>query len=89
MNNVFSVTMWTWIVLVTVVLLLALYRLMIIRGDYYTVLHVRSSELSLIPEQIMHDRRLRSVDLWGQLLTVVALIIGLALAAVYLYKAMG
>ena len=89
MNNVFSVTMWTWIVLVTVVLLLALYRLMIIRGDYYTVLHVRSSELSLIPEQIMHDRRLRSVDLWGQLLTVVSLIIGLALAAVYLYKAMG
>ena len=88
MNNVFSVTIWTWIVLVTVVLLLALYRLMIIRGDYYTVLHVRSSELSLIPEQIMHDRRLRSVDLWGQLLTVVSLIIGLALAAVYLYKAM-
>ena len=89
MNNVFSFTMWTWIVLVTVVLLLALYRLMIIRGDYYTVLHVRSSELSLIPDQIMHDRRLRSVDLSGQLLTVVSLIIGLALAAVYLYKAMG
>ena len=89
MNNVFSITMWTWIVLVTGVLVLALYRLMIIRADYYTVLHVRRSELSLIPEQIMHDRRLRSVDLWGQLLTVVALIIGLALAAVYLYKAMG
>jgi hypothetical protein len=89
MNNVFSVTMWTWIVLVTVVLLLALYRLMIIRGDYYTVLHVRSSELSLIPEQIIHDHRLRTVDLWGQLLTVVSLIIGLALGAVYLYKAMG
>ena len=89
MNNVFSITMWTWIVLVTGVLVLALYRLMIIRADYYTVLHVVRSELSLIPEQIMHDRRLRSVDLWGQLLTVVALIIGLALAAVYLYKAMG
>jgi hypothetical protein len=89
MNSVFSVTIWTWIVLVTVVLLLALYRLMIIRSDYYTVLHVRSSELSLIPEQIKHDRRLRGVDLWGQLLTVVSLIIGLALAAVYLYKAMG
>ena len=89
MNGVFSVTMWTWIVLVTVVLLLALFRLMIIRGDYYTVLHVRRCELPLIPEQIMHDRRLRSVDVWGQLLTVVALIIGLALAAVYLYKAMG
>ena len=88
MNNVFSVTIWTWIVLVTVVLLLALYRLMVIRSDYYTVLHVRRSELSLIPEQIMHDRRLRSVDLWGQLLTVVSLIIGIALVAVYLYKAM-
>ena len=89
MKDVFSVTIVTWIVLVTVVLLLALYRLMILRSDCYTVLHVRSSELSLIPEQIMHDRRLRTVDLWGQLLTVVSLIIGLALAAVYLYKAMG
>ena len=87
MNTVFSATMWTWILLVTVVLLLALYRLMITRGDY-TVLHVRRSELSLIPEQIKHDRRLRGVDLWGQLLTVVSLIIGLALAAVYLYKEM-
>ena len=87
MNSVFSVTIWTWIVLVAVVLLLALYRLMIIRSDYYNVLHVRSSELALIPEQIKHDRRLRSVDLWGQLLTVLALIIGLALAVMYLYTA--
>ena len=88
MNTVFSVTMWTWILLVTVVLLLALYRLVITWGDY-TVLHVRRSELSLIPEQIMHDRRLKHVDLWGQLLTVLALIFGLALAAMYLYTAMG
>ena len=86
MNTVFSATMWTWILLVTVVLLLALYRLMITRGDY-TVLHVRRSELSLIPEQIMQDRRLNRVDLWGQLLTVLALFVGLALAAIYLYTA--
>ena len=61
---------------------------MIMRGDYYTVLHVRRSELSLIPEQIMHDRRLRNGDLWGQLLTVAAPSSG-SPGAVYLYKAMG
>jgi hypothetical protein len=86
MNTALSATLWSWIVLVTLVLLLALYRLMITRGDY-TVLHVRRSELSLIPQQIIHDRRLNRVDLWGQLLTALALIVGLALAAIYLYTA--
>ena len=88
MNTIFPVTMWAWILIVAVVLLLALYRLMITRGDY-TVLHVRRSELSLIPEQIMHDCRLKHVDLWGQALTVLALIVGLALAAIFLYTAIG
>jgi hypothetical protein len=86
MTIVLSATLWSWILLIGVVLSLALYRLMITRGDY-TILHVRRSELSLIPEQIMHNSRLERVDLWGQTLTVLAVIIGIALAVMYLYTA--
>jgi hypothetical protein len=86
MNTAISLTVWTWVVLVSIVLILALYRVVITRGDY-TVLHVRRSELSMIPQQIMHDRRLHLIDFWGRLLTIAAFIIGFGLAAVYLYEA--
>ena len=87
MNVVFSLSVWAWGVLVLIALLLALYRFAITRGDY-VVLHVRRSELSLVPEQLIQDRRLKLVDFWGHLLTVLALLIGLFLAAVYVYDAM-
>ena len=88
MNAVFQVSFWAWLGLVAIVLLLALYRLVFTRG-FYTVLHVRRSELSLIPEQILHDRRLERIDFWGQILTVVALIFGLLLGTIYMYVAVG
>jgi hypothetical protein len=88
MNTVLFTSVWAWAALVAIVLLLALYRLLYTRG-MYTVLHVRRSELSLIPEQILHDRRLERIDNWGQILTVDALIFGLLLAIVYLYVNVG
>jgi hypothetical protein len=88
MSTVFSVTVWIWVAVVATVLLLALYRLVITRGDY-TVLHVRRSEVSMIPKQILHDQRLHAVDFWGRWLTVVALIGGLILAAFYIYSTAG
>jgi hypothetical protein len=88
MNTTFSITLWAWVVLVAIVLVLALYRWLISRGDY-TVLHVRSSEVSLIPQQILHDRRLHTVDFWGRWMTVVALVAGLILAAIYIYNTAG
>lgn len=86
MNTVLQVTVGVWAILVAVVLSLALYRLLLSRGDY-TVLHVRRSEMSLIPEQIMHDHRIQKVDFLGRSLTVVALVLGLMLAIAYIYLA--
>ena len=88
MYTVFSVSVWAWVALVATVLLLALYRLAITRGAW-TVLHVRRSELSLIPQQVLHEHRLERIDFWGQALTVAAVVLGLLLACVYLYFAVG
>lgn len=86
MNHVFSLSVWAWVIAVAVVLTLALYRLVMTWGKY-TVLHVRRSEVSLIPEQILHERRLSKVDFWGQLLTWAVLVVGLILALMYLIPA--
>ena len=88
MNTLIVVAAWAWVLVVTVVLLLAAYRMLVTRGSY-TVLHVRRSELSLIPQQIMQDQRLDRIDWWGQVMTVVALASGLVIAGIYLYVAVG
>ena len=84
--NIMSVTLWVWAIAVAGVLTLALYRLVATWGKY-TVLHVRPSELSLVPEQIVQQRRVDRIEFWGQLLTVVVLVIGLALVLAYLITA--
>jgi hypothetical protein len=84
MHTILSFGVWTWGVLVACVLLLGLCRYAITRGKYI-VLHVRQSELSLIPEQILQDRRLERVDFWGQSLTIVAAVVGLGLLAIYIF----
>jgi hypothetical protein len=61
MSTAIFIVVCAWVVLVAIVLALALYRLLITRGDY-SVLHVRRSELSMIPQQIMHGRRLHDID---------------------------
>jgi hypothetical protein len=86
MNIVFLIGVWTWAVLGTIVLVLALYRVVLTWGDY-TVLHVRRSELQLIPEQALHSRRVAHVERWGQALTVAVAILGLLLVVAYLYVA--
>ena len=88
MSSVFVASLWAWVALVAIVLFLALYRLMITRG-LYTVLHVRRSELSLVPDQIVNDHRLQRIDFWGQMLTVAAVLLGLLLGLVYLHMAVG
>jgi hypothetical protein len=85
MNGLFFTGVAAWAMLVAIVLAMAFYRLAITRGDY-TVLHVRPSEMSLIPDQVRQNYRLNRIDWWGQVFTVVALVIGLALATVYLYN---
>jgi hypothetical protein len=73
-----------WAVLAGGVLLLALYRLIVDKREY-TVLHVRRSELSLIPHQVVRSEKLNVIDRWGKIATTVAVLYGLALAIGYLY----
>ena len=73
-----------WVVLVGMVIGLALYRLLLTNG-HFTVLHVRRSELPLVPGEVSYAQRLDRIDWWGKILTVAALAYGLAMAVGFLY----
>jgi hypothetical protein len=87
MTTVVSAGLAIWLVLIAAVLLLALFRMAMARGKY-TVLHVRRSELSLIPQQVLQSNRLTRIDFWGQFLTALAFAIGLVLVVLYAYLAL-
>jgi len=72
-----------WILIAGCVLLLALYRLAVDKGDY-TILHVRRSEVTQIPKQVIRAERLDIIDQWGKVLTVLALVYGVAMGLGYL-----
>ena len=80
MNTLSSAVLWMCVMLVLIALSLALYRLLITFRDY-TVLHVRRSEASMIPEQLLHRDRLKRIDFWGPLVTVLALVSAFLLIA--------
>ncbi len=76
-----------WMVLAVVVLALALYRKFVsVHGDNY--LHVSEGESSLIPHQISVNQKIDRIDRWGEILTVLTLVAGLALGCVYFYRAL-
>ncbi len=72
-----------WIVLALIVLGIALYRQAVARRDDQS-LHLIEGE-KLIAEQTRAYKKIGTIDRWGQSLTVVAIVYGLALAAIYLY----
>jgi hypothetical protein len=76
-----------WAVLASVVLLLALYRNLLSKG-HFTTLHVRASELPLVPGEAAYAHRLDRIDRWGKILTTTAVVYGLVLALAYLYQAL-
>ena len=84
-------TMWflsilTWVVLTASMLVLAIDRHLVARGEC-DVLHLRESELPLVPAQEEFAHRLDMVDFWGKALTVASVAYGLVLVAVFLYEA--
>jgi hypothetical protein len=87
MSNALDLYVAIWIVLAAVVILLALYRITVDKREY-TVLHVRTSELSLIPKQVLRTEQLGRIDHWGKILTGVAVAYGFALAVAYFYAAL-
>ena len=75
-----------WAILGFATLALALYRKFVsMREDDY--LHLAAGEERLIPQQVATFRKIGSIDRWGVTLTIVTAVLGLALAALYLYQA--
>jgi hypothetical protein len=64
---------------------LAVYRRRVARGEDDT-LHVLEGDQRYIPEQVKLASRLDVLDKWGKILTVVAVLYALILAAIYGYS---
>ena len=73
-----------WAVLVGIVLGLAIRRQWVASHED-DKLHLAESEAPLIARQIMVGRSIDTIDRWGQGLTILVLVYGLALLGVYLY----
>jgi hypothetical protein len=73
-----------WVALALAVMVLALYRRRIARDEDDT-LHLGASS-GAVAQQSTVAEKLDHVDKWGKLLTVIAVVYGLALVAVYFYQ---
>ena len=74
----------TWIVLATVVVGLAAYRYTLVRHEDATLDVLESGHAAR--EQSAVYRKANAVERWGKPLTVVVIVYGLALVAVYAYQ---
>lgn len=81
MNKYFLVT---WLVLAGALFALAMYRKLLARGEDDS-LHMRETDLPLIGQQMALAHRLDTIDHWGKIFTVFVVLLGIAVAAVYLY----
>ncbi|MGA2880223.1 MAG: hypothetical protein ABSG13_14850 [Bryobacteraceae bacterium] len=75
-----------WVILAIATLGLALYRKLISASEE-DLIHLGPGEERHIPEQVALAGKLKAVDRWGKTLTVITVVVGLAMAAVYLYQA--
>jgi len=74
-----------WTILGVATLGLALYRKLVsMREDDYV--HLSAGEERLIPQQVATFKKIGAIDRWGITMTIVTVIFGLALAALYLYR---
>ena len=74
-----------WAILGVATLALALYRKFVsMREDDYV--HLSAGEERLIPQQVATFKKIGVIDKWGITMTIVTVVLGLALAALYLYQ---
>ncbi|MBI1787608.1 MAG: hypothetical protein HYR60_08680 [Acidobacteria bacterium] len=85
MKGNFEVLVVLWTILAAVVIALAVYRKWVARGEDDS-LHVLEDAVTEVPRQAAMSQRLDIIDRWGKILTVVALVYGVALAVVYLFN---
>ena len=72
-----------WALVALLALVLALYRKFVSAHEEDRYVHISEGEAHLIPHQVSINRKLQAIDRWGEILTVLALVAGLALAGVY------
>lgn len=75
-----------WAALAVATLGLALYRKLVSASEEDLV-HLGPGEERHIPEQVALAAKLKGIDRWGKILTVITVAAGLAMAALYLYQA--
>lgn len=74
------------VILAIATLGLALYRKLVSASEE-DLIHLGPGEEQQIPGQVALAARLKAVDRWGKILTVITVLVGLAIAAAYLYRA--
>ncbi|HZT28553.1 MAG TPA: hypothetical protein VFA33_01625 [Bryobacteraceae bacterium] len=73
-----------WAVLAVIVIFLILYRRSIAHQEDDTLRVLEGSEA--ISQQVQVAKRLEVIDRWGKMLTVVALVYGVAVGVAYVYQ---
>jgi hypothetical protein len=84
MNSYMNAFVIAWAILASFVISLALYRKWVARSEDDLV-HLHEYEAAKVSDQATMAHRLNLIDRLGEGLTVVALVFGLGLVAVYLY----
>ena len=76
-----------WAAITTGVLVLAIWRLMVVRHEHHLgALHVAGGNASIDREEAHIAGTLARIDFWGKTLTVVAAVLILAIGAAWLYN---
>lgn len=84
MNLMPLVTIWA--VLAAVIVILLIYRSRLARQEDES-LHVLDSDASKVTQQMTIAQKLEVVERWGKILTVLAVLYGLALLGLFLWDA--
>jgi hypothetical protein len=83
MNLIPFVVLWSALALI--VLILAVYRRRITRGEDDTI-HVLEGDQRYVVDQAKLATKLEVIDKWGKIATVVTIVYGLILVAIYTYS---
>ena len=85
MNVTVLVVVWAMLGIAT--LILAVYRIIFAAHNEEDVLRLAPGEEGDVQKQAFLAKKMRGIDRWGETLTVIVAVIGLGLAAAYLYQA--
>lgn len=85
MNYTFLVA--TWAVLGAATLVLAVYRMIFAAHNEENIVRLAPGEEGALRKQAVLAKKMAGIDRWGETMTVIIAVIGLGLAAAYLYQA--